>query len=69
MILLIETLVKKGVIKFRQDFLTVIDLKKQNYRQITEGNASFTVEHIRLACEHYKVNANWIMGFEKNIYR
>jgi hypothetical protein len=69
MIQLILILKKEGVIIFRQDFLTVIDLKKQNYRQITEGNASFTVEHIRLACEHYKVNANWIMGFEKNIYR
>lgn len=69
MFLLIEYLQNKGFITYRQEFLDVIDLKKQNYRRITMGEASFTVEHIRLACKHYNINANWIFGMEKNIYR
>ncbi len=69
MFLLINYLQEKGYIRFRQDFLTVIDLKKQNFRRITTGEASFTVEHIRLACKHYKVNANWVLGFESNMFR
>lgn len=69
MIFLIEYLQKNGSIKYRQDFLNVINLKKQNYRKIQLQEAYFTVEHIRLACEHFEINANWIFGTEKKIHR
>ena len=69
MFLLIDFLQEKGYIKFRQEFLNVIDLKKQNFRKITMGEASFTVEHIRLACEYYDVNANWVLGFDTKMFR
>lgn len=69
MLNLIDKLKANGVIEYRQEFLDVIGLKKQNYRRIITGDASFTVEHIRLACKHYNINANWVLGLEKKMLR
>ena len=69
MLKLIDKLKTNGVIEYRQEFLDVIGLKKQNFTRIISGNASFTVEHIQKACREYNINANWLLGMEKNIYR
>jgi hypothetical protein len=67
--MLIDILKSKGLIKYRQDFLNVIDMPKQSYRKIeVEKVVNFTVEHIRKACKEYDVNVNWIFGLEKEIW-
>lgn len=69
MIKLIGILKSKGIIKYRQDFLNVIEMPKQSYRRIeVEKVVNFTVEHIRKACKEYHVNVNWIFGLEKEIW-
>lgn len=62
MIELIERLTAMGQIRYRQGFLNVIGMPKQGYRNIIIGKNSFTVKQITLACEEYKVDANWILG-------
>ena len=69
MIKLIDILKSKRLIKYRQDFLNVIEMSKQTYRKIeVEKLSNFTAEHIRKACKEYHVNANWIFGLEKEIW-
>lgn len=67
MLELIEYLKTKGHIRFRQQFCDAIGIHKQLYRQIKLGKQHFTAAHIEMVCKTYKVNANWIMGLEKNI--
>jgi hypothetical protein len=69
MLKLIEILKTSGQIKFTQAFLDAIDMPKQNIRLVKLGEKHFTPEHIHMACKTYMVNANWIFGFEKDIYR
>ncbi len=69
MLKLIEMLKFSGKIKFRQDFLDVIDMPKQNFRKVLQGEHHFTVNHIERACKEYKVNVNWLFGFEKKTFR
>lgn len=69
MLKLIEVLKASGQIRFNQTFLDAIDMPKQNIRLVKLGEKHFTPEHIHMACKTYKVNANWIFGFEKEIFR
>lgn len=69
MLELIDILQSKGTIKFRQDFLDEIGYPKQSFRNVKLGIQSFRIEHIKKACEAYNVNANWIFGIEKQIFR
>ena len=69
MLKLIEVLKTSGQIRFNQTFLDAIDMPKQNIRFVKIGEKHFTPEHIQMACKTYKVNANWIFGFEKEIFR
>jgi hypothetical protein len=69
MIDFIELLQHHEVIRYRQEFLDVIGMKKQHFTNIQAGAQSFTVEHITRACDYYNVNANWILGLEENMFR
>lgn len=67
---LIDTLIANGTIKYRQEAIDVMGLHKQHYRQIkVEKKQNFTLEHITKACKKYKVNMNWVFGFEKEMFR
>ncbi len=66
MLLLIGMLKTTGHIRFQQDFCDAIGMLKQNIRNVKNGSQHFTAEHIRLACEVYNVNANWILGIEQS---
>lgn len=43
-------------------------MKSQALTKIKNGKQRFTVHQIHKACEIYKVNANWIFGFQDNVY-
>lgn len=58
-----------GRIRFAQELWDVMGILKQNIRPIKTGIAHFTTEQVRLACDHFNINANWIMNMEDNIYR
>lgn len=70
MLKLIDHLISEGKVSTRQEFYDVIDFKKQHYRQIaTLKLQNFTLDHIGKACKKWKVNVNWIFGFEKDMFR
>jgi len=69
MVDLIIRLKEIQVIRFRQSFLDVIGMSKQQYTQIENGKQHFTIEHITIACRTYNVNANWIFGLETKVFR
>lgn len=64
-----DILRRDGIIKYRQEFLDKIDFLKQNFRNVRLGTQHFTAMHITAACKAFNINANWIVGTEKNIYR
>lgn len=69
MLKLIDLLKTNGTIRFTQQFLDTIGMLKQNIRKVKSGELSFTATQIYLACKTYKVNANWIFGFEKEVFK
>ena len=69
MLKLIDLLKANGTIRFTQQFLDSIGMLKQNLRQVKEGQIRFNTDHILKACKTYKVNANWIFGLEKEVFR
>ena len=69
MLKLISSLKSTGAIRFNQDFFDEIDFLKQNFVNVKAGTQHFTVSHIENACKKYNVNANWIFGLEKEMFR
>ena len=69
MLELIDALKEKGIITYRQEFCDVIDMEKQTIYNIKIAKQHFTAEHIMRACKEYKVNANWILGLEPEVFR
>jgi hypothetical protein len=69
MIHLIDILKSIGKIKYRQEFLDAIHMKKQAFYQVERGMQTFTHEHVMLACKEYGVNANFIYAIEKKVFR
>lgn len=51
------------------EFCEGVGVIRQTISKIRNGKASFTVAHIEMICKKYKVNANWIIGIEKNVFR
>ena len=69
MLELIEKLKRSGEIRFTQTFLDVVEVPKQNIYNIKIGKQHFTIDQIKKACKEYNVNANWILGLEKEVFR
>lgn len=69
MIDLIGRLKELEIIRFRQSFLDVIGMSKQQFVHIEAGRQHFTIEHIITTCKIYNVNANWIFGLETKVFR
>lgn len=69
MINVIDSLMLKGIIRYRQEFLDAINMKKQQYRGIKVGEQSFTAEKIRLAKKAFPmINLDYVLGSEKNVF-
>ena len=69
MLELIQVLISIGEIKYKTEFAKALGVHKQLITLIQSGKQHFTAENIRKACEIYKVNTNWIYGFETNVFR
>ena len=69
MIEVIKLLKQSNLISYQKEFYECVGINRQNIRNITLGTQHFTVSHIQKACIAYGINANWIFGFEDNIFR
>lgn len=63
-----EILMSINRIRFRQEFCDAVGIARQNFPNLKNGHQHFTVTHIQKACMAYGVNANWILGIQKNIF-
>lgn len=66
---LIDLLKFEKKIKTINEFCEVVGVLRQTLYKIRKGDAGFTVSHIEIICKKYKVNANWIIGVDKNVFR
>ncbi|MCQ4139186.1 hypothetical protein [Chryseobacterium sp. EO14] len=71
----VEYLKSVGKIRFDTEFYTPIGMTKFVFSQIKNQDKDserqtrhFTAEHIRLICEIFKVDANYIFGFSDKPY-
>jgi hypothetical protein len=69
MLELINLLKQNGLVKYKYESFERIGINRQNIRNIQLGTQYFTVTHIENACKYFNVNANWIYGFETNVFR
>ena len=75
MLKVIDFLKDSGEISFKTDAYEVMKISKQNVWKIKNPDRfpkqayHFTAEQISLFCNHFKINANFIFGFESKIYR
>lgn len=68
MLVLLDQLKSYKVIKYDNEFCDAIGISKTNLWNIRNEIAHFTVEHIRMACKIYDVNANYIFGLDHKIF-
>lgn len=72
----IDHLKESGEITFKTEAYTVMGLDTTRVHKIrfpekyaTKQAYHFSAEHIRLFCDYFKINSNYIYGFESNMYR
>lgn len=58
-----------GRIRYIKEYLEEMNMHRQNIQKIKSGQISFTKEQILRVCKSYRINANWLLGLEKNPYR
>lgn len=66
---LIELLKFQNKITTTANFCEVIGMQPGTVSKIANGKNHFTVSHIEAICKKYKVNANFIYGFEDVVFR
>lgn len=64
----IEHLLITGQIQFEADFYKQLGFAKGNYSMVKSGKSSYTIAQITFICRTYNLNANWILGLEKNMF-
>lgn len=65
---IIDVLVFLKKIKNPSEFCDEIGMLRQTLTKIKNGTQHFTVEQIATACRKYDINANCIVGLQKNIF-
>lgn len=68
----IEHLKNSGKVRFKEEVFENTGITRQYFTNIKRGDQDkkrFTTTQIQLLCKHYNVNANWIFGVEKEMYR
>lgn len=71
----IDFLKESGEIPFKTTAYEVMNVHTANVYKIKHPEKfpkqtyHFTAEQIRLFCNHFKINSNFIFGFEPNMYR
>ncbi len=66
---LIDLLIFQKRISSTKQFCEEIKVLEQTISKIKKGTAHFTVNQIQSICKIYNVDANWILGIEKNMFR
>lgn len=66
---LIKILIDLRIIRYKIQFWDSLGIIRQNGDRIKKGLAHFTPGHIKLICQVYNVNSNWIFDIEKNVFR
>lgn len=69
MLHLMDEVIALKFVTSEKEFLDKIGFTRNNIYKLRRGEISFTVEQIRKACEIFNVNANWIIGLEKVVFR
>lgn len=65
---LIDLLIYKKQIKSLRHFCQNISMAGSTISKIKVGTAHFTVNQIKIICQVYNVNANWIFGLERKVF-
>lgn len=66
---LIDLLKFQKNIKTLNQFCDEVGVIRQTISKIRNEEAGFTVAHIEMICKKYNVNANWIVGIDKKVFR
>lgn len=75
MLKVIDFLKEAGDIKFKTEAYEIMSVSTSNVYKIKHPEKfpkqtyHFTAEQIRLFCEQFNINSNYIFGFDKNMYR
>jgi transcriptional regulator with XRE-family HTH domain len=64
-----DILLAQGMITYKKELLELLNLERQHWNNIKNGDRNFSKAHIYIVCKKYKINANWLMGFEKSVFR
>ncbi len=65
----IDSLLDRDKVSSQKEFCENVGINRMALSNIRNGKQSFTVAHISNICTKYNVNANWIFGFEKKVFR
>lgn len=71
----IDFLKESGTIPFKETAYEIINISRANLwkiknpEKLPKQKYHFTAEQISTFCKHYNINANYIFGFETNMYR
>ncbi|RYY50458.1 MAG: hypothetical protein EOO06_03905 [Chitinophagaceae bacterium] len=69
MLQLPDLLLQKGAIQLKGEFLEELGIDLPFITKVKKGDRFFSKVHIYIVCKKYKVNANWLLGLEKNPFR
>ena len=74
MILAFGILKESGVVKFYVEIYEILGVDKSWVHRIKnqekhDQSYHFTVEHIRIFCDYFNINSNYIFGLESDFYR
>lgn len=62
-------LLEERQISKKKEFYLATGISRQNFRMIEKEGRHFTTAHILAICKAYSLNANWVFGFEDEIFR
>ena len=74
MLMLPDILMDAGLITLKQELYDVLGVNRQHFNNVKNAEKygreyHFTAEHIRIVCNVYGVNANWINDVEDDVFR
>lgn len=65
---LIDVLIFQKKVKNSRRFCIEANIPLTTPSKVTKGTLHFTVLQLQSICQAYNVNANWLLGMEKNVF-
>ena len=65
---LMDLLKREKIIANFEQFYSVLGIQRQVIYKIQHGQTHFTVAHITIICQTYRVDANWVFGRGKYVF-